>query len=163
MAAPINIIILGSNMSGNLISHYILKHITPAATARHAKVTIIPPSTRFYWTVAFLNKPELLKPEAIQADIITRLDVSKKTVIIEAVDHVWETTIPYDRLIIATGTRNWNPFQAPRSSSREDQLAVVPPFKPYGTTEETFWDSNPGEIKSSSQTQSSWWEPALPL
>jgi len=164
MAASINIVILGSNMSGNLISHYILKHITPAATARPIKVTIISPSTKFYWTVAvpraLLNKPEVLKPEAIQVDIITHLvknygpqggkwefleawargvDVNKKTVTIEAVDHnVKETTIPYDHLIIATGTRDWNPFQAPRSSSREDQLAVVAPFKPHGTTEETL-------------------------
>ena len=164
MAAPINIVILGSNMSGNLVSHWILKHITPAATTRSVKITIISPSTKFYWTVAtpraILNKPELLKPEAIQADIITHLvknygprgdkwefleawargvDVSRKTVTIEPVIHnIKETTISYDHLIIATGTRNWNPFQAPRSSSREDQLAVVAPFKPHGTTEETL-------------------------
>lgn len=164
MAAPINIVILGSNVSGNLISHYILKHITPAATTRPVKVTIISPSTKFYWTIAvpraILNKPELLKPEAIQVDIITHLvknygpqgdkwefleawargvDATKRTVTIEAVDNnVKEATILYDHLIIATGTRNWNPFQAPRSSSRQDQLAVVAPLKPHGTTEETL-------------------------
>ncbi|KAF8457989.1 hypothetical protein BGX38DRAFT_1085618 [Terfezia claveryi] len=154
MAAPINVVILGSNMSGNLMSHYILKHITPATTARPVKVTIISPSTKFYWTIAvpraLLNKPKLLKPEAIQVDIITHLvknhgsrgdkwefleawargvDVDSSTITIEAVDHnVKETIIPYDHLIIAT----------------EDQLAVVAPFKPHGTTEETlsglkFW------------------------
>lgn len=149
-------------MSGNLISHYILKHITPATTSSPVKVTIISPSTKFYWTVAvpraLLNKPKLLKPEAIQVDIITHLvknygprgdkwefleawargvDINRKTVTIEAVDHnVKDTIIPYDHLIIATGTRNWNPFQTPRSSSREDQLAIVAPFKSHGTTEE---------------------------
>lgn len=164
MAAPINIVIVGSNFAGNSISHYVLKHITPASTSRPVKVTVIAPSTKLYWTVgvprAILNKPELIKSEAVFGDMIPHLtsqhgprgekwefleawargvDTNNKTVSIEPVDHnVKQTTIPYDHLIIATGTRNHNPFQTPKSSSREDQLAILAPLKPFGTTEESL-------------------------
>lgn len=165
-ADPINIVLVGSNIAGNSITHYILKHITPSVstTSRPIKLTIISPSTKFYFTIgtprAILNRPELLKPEAILADIVPELvklygpqgqswefyeawardvDFTRKTVTIEPVaGDLKNTQIHYDHLILATGTRNVNPFQPSEGTSRDAQLYNLPPFKPHGTTNESL-------------------------
>ena len=166
MANPINIVVIGSNIAGNTITHYILKHIVPSASSgtRPINLTIISPSTKFYWTLgtprALLNRPELLNPEAIFADIIPELsklygpqghswvfheawardvDFTKKTVTIEPVTGDLKTDqIHYDHLILATGTRNVNHFQPSEGTSRDTQLYNLPPFKPHGTTKESL-------------------------
>ena len=166
MAAPINIVLVGSNIAGNSITHYILKHVIPSvsSTSRPVKLTIIAPSTRFYFTIAtpraILNRPELLKPEEVFAEIVPELvklygpegqswefheawaravDFTKKTVTIEPVAGDLKTVqIHYDHLILATGTRNVNPFQTPEGTSRDAQLYNLPPFKPHGTTSESL-------------------------
>ncbi|KAF8472564.1 hypothetical protein BDZ91DRAFT_438690 [Kalaharituber pfeilii] len=158
--APTKIVIVGANLSGLTLTHYIFKHVAPNST-KPIKLTIISPSNKLYWGVgsprAILNKSALLDPKELMFDVIPELtklygkegqkweffeawargvDFARNIVTIEKVGTNEQLQIPYDHLVIATGTRSHNTFQQPKSQSRADQLDLLPPFKPLGTTEE---------------------------
>ncbi|KAI5809803.1 hypothetical protein DFH27DRAFT_606216 [Peziza echinospora] len=160
--SPLQIVILGGSFAAVQSAHFILKHIAPT---KPVKVTIIAPSPDLYWVPGaprtILNIPTRLDPETAFSNIPTafrttygadkegslwqyelawarQVNPAARTVTYELIDSTVTKSITYDQLIIATGTRNYNPHQAPPAGSgRAAEIEHLAPFKPLGTTAET--------------------------
>ncbi|PNP58192.1 hypothetical protein THARTR1_01889 [Trichoderma harzianum] len=98
-----NIVVLGSNFAGLAISHYILRHIIPSVasnTDKKCKLTIISPSTHYFFKVGApraISQPELVDKVSTPFAGVTDTDENR-------------IQIPYDSLIIATGTTSASPL-----------------------------------------------------
>ncbi|KAF3070035.1 Apoptosis-inducing factor 2 [Trichoderma lentiforme] len=128
-----NIVVLGSNFAGLAIGHYILRHIIPSVasnTGKKCKLTIVSPSTHYFFKVGApraISRPELVSKVSmpfagafqdygdlyafVQGEAIA-LDPSTKLVTVKGVNDIDENRIqiPYDSLIIATGTTSASPL-----------------------------------------------------
>ena len=125
-----NIVVVGANFGGTGAAHYLLRHTNPTLEAQNNqsttyKVTLISPSTHFFWKIAAprtIAKPEQIptskiflaledafkrySPEkfALVLGSATALDEQQKTVTVEPLAPASPTSVPYDSLVIATGT-----------------------------------------------------------
>lgn len=123
-----NITILGGSFAGLSIAHYLLRHTIPALEAsnesRKYKVTLITPSTHFFFKV---GAPRLCSPQLASIDKAfipiddgfknypsdrfhfvqgeaTALDHDQKTISVTLTDSSETVTAAYDTLVLATGT-----------------------------------------------------------
>lgn len=125
-----NIVVVGANFAGTGVAHYLLRHTIPALEAQNNhsttyKVTLISPSTHFFWKIAApraLAKPDLIpisktflplddafkqySPEkfALVLGSATALDEQRRAVTVEPLAPASTTSVSYDSLVIATGT-----------------------------------------------------------
>lgn len=128
--AVYNIVVVGANFAGAGAAHYLLRHTIPALEAQNNqsttyKVTLISPSTHFFYKIAAPRT--VVKPAAIPIEKIflslkdgfkqyspekftlvlgsaTALDEQRRTVTVEPLAPASTTSVSYDSLVIATGT-----------------------------------------------------------
>lgn len=130
-----NIVIIGGNFGGVTTAHYLLRHVFPSLNAgsdkRSYKVTLISPSDHTYFKIVApraLVSPEPIAPEApfgsirdgfakydkdeftfIQGEAIG-VDEVAKTVSVKSPGDSANSSVPYDSLVIATGTTSSSPL-----------------------------------------------------
>ncbi|KAJ5167349.1 Apoptosis-inducing factor [Penicillium canariense] len=135
--APINVVIVGAGCAGVSIAHSLLQGVP------NTKVVLVNPSQTFYWNIAaprIVAKPKAFKPEQyllpikdafVQypadtfefiAGIATAIDVAAKSVSITPNGSADSKSLPYDHLVIASGSTN------PSSTGAVTGISV--PFKP---------------------------------
>ncbi|KIM99788.1 hypothetical protein OIDMADRAFT_55692 [Oidiodendron maius Zn] len=130
MSATHNIVVLGGNVAGLSISHYILRHIVPAAdkeTGKQYKLSLVSPSTHYQHKVGApraLSQPDLVdkvfvpladsfagygsKLEHVQGEAVA-LEPSSKRITVSGLNDS-RSQVTYDSLIIATGVRSASPL-----------------------------------------------------
>jgi apoptosis-inducing factor 2 len=121
-----NIVILGGNFAGVSTAHYLLRHVLPLLTNEKSqyKVTLVSPSDHTFFKI---GAPRVLVPEKVPTDKpfasipdafsqyksseftfiqgeAVGLDGSAKTVSVKSAVKPDDLLIPYDSLVIATGT-----------------------------------------------------------
>ncbi|KAI4150045.1 MAG: hypothetical protein LQ340_004294 [Diploschistes diacapsis] len=126
---PHEIVILGGNLGGVNVAHYLLRHTIPALKkldgSKNYRVTMVSPSTHLFWKIgaprALINKElipvdTVFKPiqDGLSAytsghfsfiqGIATSLSAPARTVTVTGSSDSSEQTISYDSLIISTGT-----------------------------------------------------------
>lgn len=130
-----NIVIVGGNFSGISVAHYLLRHTIPRLEAVNTsiiyKVTLITPSTHFFWKIAapravadpkfaldkiFLPIADGFKdyPKdhyAFVQGTATSISAEQRTVTVALESHS-ETTLPYSTLVIASGAVSSSPLWA---------------------------------------------------
>lgn len=125
-----NIVILGSNYAGVGIAHYLLRHAIPllnssSDTTNHYKVTIVSPSDYTYFTVGApraISSPDTLPTEKLFGSVTKAfakynsseftfvlgeavgINEQERTVSVKNAEAEDTTAIPYDALVVATGT-----------------------------------------------------------
>lgn len=127
-ASEHNITILGGNFAGLSITHYLLRHTIPALEASNRsktyKVTVVCPSSHFFFKV---GAPRLVSPELAPIDKAfipindgfkhyskdrfcfvqgeaTELKEDKRIITVKLTEYGDTIVVPYDSLILATGT-----------------------------------------------------------
>lgn len=151
-----NITILGGNFGGLSVAHYLLLHTIPALEAINGpktyKVTVVSPSSHFFFKV---GAPRILNPglapidkafipiqdgfkqysedhfRLVQGEAI-ELKEDERIVTVKLTDSDDTITVPYDSLVVATGTTSaselWT-LQGPHTKSRvafQDLLSKLP-------------------------------------
>lgn len=125
-----NIVVVGANFGGIGVAHYLLRHTIPALEAQNDrstiyKVTLISPSTHFFWKIAAprtIAKPDQIPTSKIFLSIedafkiyspanfslllgsATALDEERNKITVERLAPAPTTSVFYDSLVIATGT-----------------------------------------------------------
>ena len=142
MASPNthNIVIVGGNFSGISVAHYLLRHTIPKLEAANKsttyKVTLITPSTHFFWRIAapravanpnfpldkiFLPIADGFKdyPQTHYAFVqgtATSISPDQQTTTVKLESSSTETktstTLPYSTLVIVTGAKSSTPLWA---------------------------------------------------
>jgi NADH dehydrogenase FAD-containing subunit len=145
-----NIVVLGSNYAGASIAHYLLRHVIPllnssSDTTEHFKVTIISPSDHTYFTVGaprVISSPEKVPAEKLFVSITKAfgkyksseftfvlgeavgINEEEKTISVNNAGAEDTTAIPYDALVVATGTT-----AHPLWTQHGDRAATVAAFQ----------------------------------
>ncbi|KAJ5491363.1 hypothetical protein N7539_002930 [Penicillium diatomitis] len=135
--ATVQVVIIGAGVAGLTIAHSLLQGVP------RIKVVLINPSQSFYWNVAsprIVAKPDAFRHEQyllpikdafavypssafeLLVGIATAIDVEKKTVAVALNDNVGTHDVPFDHLVIASGSTN--------SSSTGAMTGRPIPFKP---------------------------------
>lgn len=125
-----NIVVVGANIAGIGVAHYLLRHTIPALEAQQNqtttyKVTLISPSTHFFWKISApraLVKPDLIPLSktflplddafkqyspgkfTLVLGSATALNEQQRAVTVEPLAPASTTSVSYDSLVIATGT-----------------------------------------------------------
>lgn len=141
-----NIVVLGSNFAGVGIAHYLLRHVIPLLnssgnTTEHYTVTIVSPSDHTYFTVGApraISSPDTVPMEKLFGSIIKAfakyksseftfvlgeavgINEQDKTVSVKNAGAGDTTNIPYDALVVATGTTS-----RPIWKQRGDRTATI--------------------------------------
>ena len=128
-----DIVVVGANIAGISVAHYLLKHTIPTLEAANSsttyKLTLISPSTHFFWKIgaprALINSElipfsKIFKPVqdgfsqypkdkfTLVVGSAVGLDESKRTLEIKTESST--KMISYSSLIIATGTTSTSPL-----------------------------------------------------
>ncbi|KAF6807589.1 hypothetical protein CSOJ01_08104 [Colletotrichum sojae] len=132
------LVILGAGLAGLPIAHHALKHTVPLV--KDLKLVLVTPNAEHYWNMAAVRgvvpgqfgddilfnpiEPEFAQYPRESWEIVLgkaeTLDDGKNTIVVAANDGS-RRTIPYDAVVVATGTR-----------AKENM-----PWKEVGTTEQT--------------------------
>ncbi|KAF9882849.1 hypothetical protein FE257_004961 [Aspergillus nanangensis] len=135
--APVNVLIVGAGAAGVSIAHSLLQEVP------NAKVVLVNPSQTFYWNIAsprIVVKPKAFKPEQyllpiknaftqysaesfeFVAGTATAIDVATKTVSVTPNGSADSKSLPYDHLVIASGSTT------PSTTGAVTGISI--PFKP---------------------------------
>lgn len=134
MSETRNIVVLGASFSGIYTTQYIMRHILPGLKSKHADakyhVYIVNPSSDAYFRIASPRaaaSSSRLAAEDIFVDLnkvfqefagkeftfiqawATGLDTAARTVSYKKSDYLEEEKLPYHALIVATGTKTYEP------------------------------------------------------
>lgn len=126
-----NIVIVGGGFAGIGVAHYLLRHTIPVLESQNQsityKVTLLSASSQFFWNIAsprVLASPDLIPLKKVLIPIengfgtyspskfslvlgsVTALDEGQRLLTIEPLAPHSTTSVTYDSLVIATGTRS---------------------------------------------------------
>ena len=148
--ANYNIVIVGGSFAGMSIAHYLLRHTIPKLEASNSgktyKVTLVSATDRFFFKVASprtVTSPNLIpikkallpvadgfkeySNEKLELLIATAssVDEKSKTVVVNASNG--SKDLPYDSLVVSTGSRTNSPLWTLQDTSQEteDELKKV--------------------------------------